>query len=533
MEEVSELKKEEVVEFIDYTAELFSQLKNGTYLPFYDSQIENQNLVDLNNNPQIPTQESIRGAIANYKTNSDRLSNYNEFMNMWDGIFSKVITHYSSLLAFNWHPYCINAKKEDYGSEEYEKDLNRVFKFFNNFNHKKEFKVAFKNMLKNDTYYCWLRDSSGTFRKDDNSMSVKKDNKYSLQTMPQKWCKITGKHYSGFLWDFNFNYFQNSGVNITDYDPSISRLYNSEVEKNHIKSYITNRKDLNQTNGYSGYAYTRVNPEDGAWCFKFDESNFNTIPPFTYLLKSVFDNDVIEKMQKNKDIISSYAIILGEIKTKKDENASSSKSPFVISPKDLANLMKLAKKGIDSSVKQIALPTEDNKLFQFADNNSNMLNNKLSSTAGLGASASSMIYSTGSMAQFEMESALNEDYQFVSKIYKQFEDFLNFFVNKKTKKFKFRFVLSGSTIPSFIDSEINRFEKLSAKGIQVSIHKWASLYGLEPQELKSMMEEMQHSNISDELMLLLNTNTKDDGSYQDTGRPSTDSESANKTKDYL
>ena len=44
--------------------------------------------------------------------------------------------------------------------------------------------------------------------------------------------------------------------------------------------------------------------QDGAWAWLFDDSNFSGSPPFANLMKSVFNNDVIESLQKDKNVFS-------------------------------------------------------------------------------------------------------------------------------------------------------------------------------------------------------------------------------------
>lgn len=533
-----EISKEEVWNVLEYANALYGQFRgaDNALLNWYNPDLERKNLVDLNNNPLVPTLGDIKKAIANYKNDAVLLQEYSQFMNVWDSIYKKAIQHYKNILAFNWSYYCINANGSDYASKEYQDDLKRVYKFFEHFDIKEEFRIALENMLLNDVYFCWLRDSSGSFDDsplDIDNLNVKRSQNFSLQMMPQKNCKITGKFYGGFLWDFNLNYFLNSTVNIENYDPSLIKAFKSDVELGKLKSYINNNSDLNKTNGYGYNGWTRTSVNDGAWVFKFNTSNFNCVPPLGYLLKSVFDDDVIAELQKNKDIISANAIILGEMKTKKDDKIGADKNAFTIDPKQVGQLMSLARRGIDKSIKQIALPLENVKLYQFADNNSNMAKNAYSSNAGQSVSASELIYSTEKMGQFALECALNEDYRFVSQVYSQFESFLNFFVNKKTKKYKFRFRVNGSTLPWLQTKEQDNIIKIIDKGILPNISMIASLYNIQPQELDSMMDEMKFGNTLDKLTLLLNTNTtRDGGNSNGAGRPETDSESANLVKDY-
>jgi hypothetical protein len=73
----NEISKDEVWNVIEYANSLYSGLKgyNMPYISdFYDAQQDNKLLVDLNNNPQIPTLDNLkvlllilRIAVSNYK----------------------------------------------------------------------------------------------------------------------------------------------------------------------------------------------------------------------------------------------------------------------------------------------------------------------------------------------------------------------------------------------------------------------------------------------------------------------------------
>ena len=75
LEEENELKEWNMMDFF---AGLYGQLK-GYNMP-YDATTENSNLIDLNNNPKVPSYESLRNAIINYKDNAELLQDFSEFM---------------------------------------------------------------------------------------------------------------------------------------------------------------------------------------------------------------------------------------------------------------------------------------------------------------------------------------------------------------------------------------------------------------------------------------------------------------------
>lgn len=532
--EVSQLSRSQVFDTASYFDALYGVGSNKNY-GYYDSQIENRNLVDLNNNPIIPSYDALRKTIASYNTSAELLQNYSEFMSVWDSLYAKVIEHKVGLLAFDRYEYCTNMvdPEEEMNSSEYKADKRRVKKFFEKFNDKQEFLRVAKNVMKTDTYFTWLRDSSGSFDEnpitleDEQGYNVRRAQGFGLQMMPQEYCRITGEFISergkGYLWDFDLNYFNQAFVNVENFDPSLIQSYNEKKSNGQLKSYVNNNSDLNKTNAsFDGYVRTKVN--SGSWCFKYNTDNFNAIPPLTSLLRSAYNNDVVEALQRDKDMISAYAIIAGEMKTKKENN---DKNALLLDEKAVGALMKMARKVANNEkIKHIPYPLEELEMFQFTDGNTSMAKNQLVSMAKQGASASSMIYASEKMGEMEFKSALINDFNGISTaLYPQFENFLNFFVNKKTKKYKFKFRIVGSNIPFLRQSELDNHIKLSDKGLQVSPSRWGTLLGYSGDEFESLMAEAKYGNMQELSFLLMNANTTAQDGSGEVGNPTKDDNS--------
>ncbi len=505
------LSEEQVYNVLEFAQALYTA--NNKY-SYYTSDLANQELINLNNNPKVPTYQAIELALKNYKNSAETLQDYSEFMKVWDDVYGNTIKYLDGILSFDLSRYCVNADnpQEDYKTKEYLDDVKRVYKFFNKFNYKEEFKKIVSTMLTTGVCFVWMRDSEGTYNDkailldNEDGYEEKKTQRFSLQLMPQKYCKITGGFQDGFLWNFNLNYFNTPNVNINNYDPSLKKALNDKKARGEMKSYIVGDNGLNKSNGYGDDGWTRTKVNDGAWCFKMNPESYLILPPLASLMKSVFNNDVIAKLQLDKDIASAYALLVGEMKTLKDQGAKQ-KDPFTINPKTLGSLLHLIQSGLKRNVRPIALPLEETKFMQFNDNCPNMALTQYRTSASNSVSASSMVFSDGKMGQFEAQMAFITDYNFMKKLYSQFENFLNFFVNKKTKKYKFKFVLNGSQQPFEREYRINNLNKLLDKGLTPNISEIASTYGYGMQQFECMLQEAHYGGITELTTMLMNANT--------------------------
>lgn len=520
----AQLSEAEVWNIVEYMDGLYRDIIQSGF-SYYSPDIENANLKNLVDNPKIATAEEVRRSQANWKNSENELQEISMFMQYWDGLYNKAIRYYCNLLSWDWSYYCTNAENDDYNSDEYKSDLKKVYEFFNNFKLKQEGGSIIKNCLLFDTYYTWLRKSALG---------------YTLQMMPQDYCKITGSSaVSKFLWDFNLTYFYNSNVNIENYDSSLIKAFSVAIDNGDIKSFANRKGELNRTTR-SANQWVRTKVSSGAWCWKFNQDSFITTPPLTSILKNLFDNDTIQNLQKDKDMLTANEFLWGEMKTKKDELIGSSKNAFTVDAKQVGQLLHYAKKGIDKNMKLLALPLENTRIAQFTDNNSLMSANYLKSSANQVAFGGEYIYSSGNMAQEAIRNALKLDYEWVSAIYKQMEQFLDYFVNKETDTYKFKFNVGGSTLYWLRKENEESLGKIIDRGIVPNISKIAQTWGIEPQALTAMMKEMKYGDSINDLQLLLNSNTSKDGSGDSTltdntgGRPTTnDNDATEQNREYV
>ena len=485
------ISRSDIQDVIDFSAGLMAA--DNFYSPF----LSNQLLTNLNNNPRLPSAESVKKALNDYKNSGEELQGFVEFASSFDMIFKRTLYSYANALSFDLQITCKNAYTEsDYQSDEYKKDRQTVDNFLTNFDYKKEFYNVLLNVLKRDTYFTWFR-------------KIKTGNrgkmKFALQIMPQDYCMLTGYFEKGLLWSMNQLYWTLPGVDLDSYDPSLKRTYQRALENAELNYKPS--APLNERNG--SYAlWADVSPLDGAWCFKWATDNFANNPFLSPYVANILRSDEIGELQYNKDLIAASGILAGEIQLYDQARSGQKANQFSIDPKTLGAFMQKVKSGLNGVAKIAAVPLANIKYFQFEDKNPNSYTNELTTTAGIGTGISRVIYSSDKMSNAELEAALNEVYQTMKPMYAQFNNFLDFYVNQMTSKYKFKFEFVGSNYQFERDARFDKMMKMADKGLVLNSSAWASAVGMNPVTFDRMLAESKYTGWIDKYsQMLLNTNT--------------------------
>lgn len=507
MPETKFLTREQLADVIEFSQALYAADSMGWFSPW----LSNELMQNLNNNPRIPDLDKIKQALANYKSNADNLQGYMEFMNNYDMIFKRTLYSYANTLAFDLEITCTNAfTQADYQSKEYKEDKRRIYNFLDKFNYKQEFRNVVIEVLLRETYFTWFRKTKWG----------NKGMKCALQIMPQEYCMLTGYWEGGLLWDLDYNYFLQPGVDIDGFDPSIKRTYIEMFGPDNAKDFLNYRPTapLNARTGQYAY-WAQTSPENGAWCFKFSTSNFNGTPYLAPFLKDTILNDEVAQLQYDKDMISAYAILAGEMRLFDNAKSGTKTNQFAIDPATLGGFMAKAKAGLGKLVKLAALPVENTKFYQFNDNTPDMYKDQLANSAGVGSGVSRVIYSSDRMSNAEIEAGIIDQYNTVAPMYQQFNKFMDFYANKLTKHYKFKFNFCGCSYPFEREKRFERLLKIADKGMVLNPSAYAAVLGYAPQDFERMLQEGKWSGWNELWQLPLNASTT---AQSEGGRPELD-----------
>lgn len=503
------LTKSQVQDVIDFAVGLAYGEMYNVWSPWLSNAI----LQDLNNDAREATSKAVRQALSDYRNNAENIQSYMEYMSVFSMVFAKTVKNYANALAFDLQCICINADESDYNTKPYKDDKRRIDDFLLKFDYKGEFRKVVEQVLLHEVYYCWWRKTK---------QGNKGQMRYALQMLPQDYCMLTAMSDVCPLFDFDMQYFLQPGVDIDSFDPAFKKYYQRVFNNN---SYFDNYRPTNPFDNRTGtYAmWTQTSPADGAFSFKLNLSNFNTTPYLAPLLKNAITDDEVQQLQLDKDMNAAYGILAGAIQLFDNAKSGTQKNQFAIDPKTLGAFMSKVKQGLGNTIKVAAMPTSDNKFFQYNDGNPSMYTTQVSSTAGVGSNVSRVIYSSDRMSNAEIEAGQNETYQTMRPLYDQFSKFMNFFGNQLTKKFKWQFVFNGSTYRSERQQRFDNIMKLADKGIVLDSSVYASLLGMNPVVFEKSMAASKNSGWIDKYsQLMLNANTTAQ-TQEEGGRPTLDS----------
>ncbi|MDE6149541.1 MAG: hypothetical protein K2F81_05535 [Ruminococcus sp.] len=396
---------------------------------WFTPQLLNSGLKNLNMHSTIYDINKIRHMILQPHLCEQELRKlsyrfHNEIMS-----YKNVIDLWSSMLTFDSEPIPCNPDgseltHQDFNSNAYKRDYKVISRFFQSFNVKDEFLKVLWNMCMYDTYYTSIRND---------------EDHIWLQELPSSHCIIDAESYLGYLFSFDLSYFTNVGVDISGYSPELIRRY-----KNAIQGKENNKPQNYPNRNGSWVNWTPMYPDD-AWVFKFNPQYAGSVPPLLGMLIDYAKLDKFKNLEELKKELEVYKVIVATVPRVNNNKGGSRVDNFAISAKELGEFVASVKNTLHDKVDFKAAPLENFKMFDFSPTaterdilettlkniqNQSMLTNAVSLTDNVNV-ASANIYKTFHGAK-------------MSKLYFQFENFCNYQINKRTKRYKFKVKFVGT-----------------------------------------------------------------------------------------
>lgn len=391
-------------------------------------QLLNATLKNINMDGYDFSTEQIRKMVMSPHHFEQELRKLSFFYYNAISIYKRTIEYKSIVLDFDWEPipYLPDGKQisqSDAKSNAFKRDYAEMSKFFNSFDVKQEFSKVLFNILLYDTYYT----STRTY-----------DNHIYLQELPSSHCMIDANSYLGYLFSFDLSYFMNSGVDINGYSSALRKKY-SEVLKLKKSSYNPN---LPQRNGSWVY-WLQMHPDD-AWVFKFNNNFAGSVPPLLDMLIDYSKIDKFKELEEVKKQLEAYKVIFATVPRLTNNKSGNKTDDFAISSTELGKFVATVKDKLEKGIDFKAAPLEDFKAFDFSPSASeaNLLETELNNMLKQSATSDAILTGGSSVSSNNIYKLVTSE--IVKSVYPQFENYCEYQINKRTKKFKFKIKFVGT-----------------------------------------------------------------------------------------
>jgi len=490
------LSESETWDVLDF-AKSIGQMYQGVYTP----DLVNQRLKDINMNPLSATSDAINSALLDPKNNEQNLIGYSEFLELNNMIYKRMIGYIGLMPSFDYTFTCTNINSpEDYKSKAYQKDSNAVYNFLDKFDVRREFKKVMKQLVRQETFHSVLR---------------MEGDKYVFQELPQQYCKLVSRSEWGYLFDFNMYLFMQPGMSLDEYPPVFKKMYKRAFGNTGTTKYNPSASIDARTGSYVYWVQTSM--KDDFWAWKLSPEIATEVPYLSPLFSDIVLAPMVRQLQTNKWMISAQKIAVGLIPMLKDNKSGNIKDMLSISPETLGKFMGLLKNAIGDVIRFGAAPFESIQTLDFSTSGENILeeyNKNMSASSGMN---SRLLYGVDKPNAIETQASIDVDEFINLQVYHQFNLFMDYYLNKLTKKFKFKFKFEGSEFSVNKAKRLENVTSLLQYGI-VLPQKIASALNMDVADFYRQLEESKAMGFVDKLTPIIMGSQL---SGKDNGRPQT------------
>ena len=478
-EKEEELSVQEVYDVLEFAKASINQYYPGIITPdLINSQMRNKNY-----NPETATELNVEAALADPKNNEIQLRQFVENLEIVSSPFKRVLAYMNSHLAFDYTYTSTASEDSDFKSPAYKKDEKIFLDFVDRFDYKEQFGNVVKQMLRNETVIVSPRFDG---------------EKIVLQELPLTYMRLTGMWDYGYLASIRLEYFLQPGVDLRLFPKFFTEEFNKVFGESAKDGYVAYDPSISLADrGNSRFATWVDIPPDYGYVFKFDQSIATMIPYYASLMPEFVNAPLIRSLQKNMYIAAASKMILGGVPMIKDAKAKVSDS-IMISPDALGKFLSLVKSAVGDAIKVAAAPLENMNQISFNSDNDMYSSYVTGATNSSGVNAP--LINSGKLKANAIESQLSfqSDSLMMEKLYPQFNNFINYFGNKLTKKYKFCINFEGNSY--FLDrkARLDTSMTLADRGI-VLPQKIAAAIGMKPQDFIKQMRQSKAMGFIDML----------------------------------
>jgi hypothetical protein len=308
------------------------------------------------------------------------------------------------------------------------------------------------------------------------------------------------------------SYFIQPFVDINQYPSFFKKKYNEifKGQKDNQKYIPSN--DINHRTGKFAL-WVQTSPEEKfgqTWGFKFRPELATLIPYFSPIMSDVALVPTFRNLQLSQSLIAARKLIVSSIPYLKESKSGSVPNQLALDPDILGLYLGLVRKAIEEAIAFVQLPTEDIRGVEFSNTDKESYDKFLKITSSL-LGGGRAIFSTDKMTASETNLSASIDEMLITSVYPQFENFLEFYINQFTKKYKFKF--SFNSTGTYLNKEFRlkeAFDIAGSKGV-VAPNKIANALDMDVFELKRELQMWDGMGFDKLLKPMLNMFNQKDG----------------------
>lgn len=503
-ESISEYEVEQVLnawDFLEFSNSYRTSYRNTYFTP----DTVNQQLKNINMNPMEINLAGLENALKNPKDSEQILRNYTQSAEIENMYYKRLLRYFPDMASFNLTFDVINIEKDsDFNSKEFKLDMRILDNFCSKFNYKEEFCTILRQLLRQGVYYGVLRNDG---------------DKYILQELPADFCKITGRFSHGLLFDFDMNWFiGNYGIDIEMYPKVFKKMLNDVFRRSSLGKKYNPSKPVDKRDSTFIY-WHQCSPADGFWAWKISPEIATIVPYFSAMLPDISYQSVIRKLQNDKYFIEASKLLVGIIGFNKESKSGQVANQINMTPDMLGKFLGVARQGLNKQIGLVALPLESIETVEFDTSDKNIVTDYIQNMAKQGISSSDVLFSQDKLNSHQSKLASAVDINFILSLYPMFANFIEYYVNSLTKKYKFKISFNDVNVPDDKSERMNRFKDLASMGI-VDIQQLSRVCDMNPFELSRSLSLTKSMGLDKKLISLMSLNNqspKDMGSER--GRP--------------
>jgi hypothetical protein len=239
------------------------------------------------------TKDQIRTFLEKPDTNEKNLRQVSQYLLSTSNQYRRLVTYFATMLTLDHVLVPVVIPGEKMSTPNFKRAWDGAVWYMEQYNVKHEFAKILAVVMCEGVYF-------GYEWKTKDSLMV--------QRMPTDFCRITGLEDGTWTYAFNFGYFDSDKLKLAVYPPEFTTMYNTYL------------RDKNQQ-------WQELDPSK-AVCFKFDESQIISVPPFSGSFEDAIDLRDFKDMFKAKTKLDNYKLLIQKIPMKKDPK---NEKDFVIS----------------------------------------------------------------------------------------------------------------------------------------------------------------------------------------------------------